>query len=92
MIHWSARQTETIIVIYINNIITHNRDVNDLQDVFNGKTFKILFLLSVMHVNRRSNKNINPFFDKSICKSLRNKIVAKWKGKILVTFEITTGH
>lgn len=41
MIHWSARQTEIIIIIYINNIITHNRDVNYLQDTFNGKTFKI---------------------------------------------------
>jgi len=63
MIHWSARQTEIIIVIYINKIITHNRDVNDLQYIFNGK----IFLLNVMQVKRRSNEKINHFFRMSIC-------------------------
>jgi hypothetical protein len=55
MIHCSARQTKNIIVIYINNTVTHNCNVNDLQDIFNGKTFKISFLLNVMHDNGRSN-------------------------------------
>jgi len=67
MIHWSARQTKIIIVIYINKLITHNRDVNDLQYIFNGKTFKVSFLLSVMQIKRRSNEKMNPFFHKSFC-------------------------
>ena len=46
MIHRSARQTETITVIYINKIITHNSDVNDMQYIFNGGK-KILNFISV---------------------------------------------